>query len=165
MKRLVALAALLLTSVTFAKPPPQPRPPWEKNPVIVYEIEQIYSNGQQNYNCSVTLNDNKTYPMGTGHYFYDSRDKEWTPAGSSGLWKTTGEVIPWMNEIKKTSSSVETDKSAKLSIYIAIIDYSKNPALEIPVFGTGKRIVTTNMPADRVTLFKNYVTDVLCEFP
>ena len=87
------------------------------------------------------------------------------PGGSSGLWKTTGDVIPWMNEIKKTTATIDTDKSAKLSVYIAIIDYSKTPALEIPVYGTGKRIVTTSLPADRVTLFKNYVTDVLCEFP
>ena len=167
MKSLAVFAvAVLFTSITFAKPPPQPRPPWEKNPVIVYEIEQIYSNGQQqNYNCSVTLNDNKTYPMGTGHYFYDSRDREWMPAGSSCLWKTTGEVIPWMIEIQKSSFTVEIDKSAKMSTYIAIIDYTKNPALEIPVYGTGKRVVVSSMSADRLALFKNYVTDVLCEFP
>lgn len=157
-------ALTILTIVAFeasAQTPPTRIPEWvdQTRLAAFRELEVIYSNGQQNLFCGAEI---KEPGMISANSMFDSRNPRWIPAGAATIHRSSETMKQWIAEIAKSKTTVTEVQNAIASEYYAIIDRSTNPPTEIPVFGRGKKSVTTNLAPERVRLFVDYIKNTVC---
>ncbi|MGZ3748593.1 MAG: hypothetical protein ACXWRE_14375 [Pseudobdellovibrionaceae bacterium] len=143
-----------------ADPPPFPNDPIANGPLLVkYYIQQLYSDGEQDFYCTITAN-NGDYKAVVYPWFFDSREPNWMVVDHFILIKAgVTKLMDWISVFNSSKGTMALTAPLPLmrSEYLAVYDNSVKPPREIPVFGSGKYVVTNS--SNRIDEFLKYMSD------